>query len=109
MQNFQNIGLPDPLLASLNRMQYDTPTPIQMQAIPAALAGHDILGSAQTGTGKTAAFGIPMIAQLMSSEKGMALVLSPTRELAVQIIDVLRKLIGPRSNITSALLIGGEP
>lgn len=109
MQNFQNIGLPDPLLASLNRMNYDTPTPIQIQAIPPALAGRDILGSAQTGTGKTAAFGIPMIAQLMNSEQGMGLVLSPTRELAVQILEVLRKLIGPRSNITSALLIGGEP
>lgn len=109
MQDFLNIGLPDPLLASLNRMQYATPTPIQMQAIPPALAGRDILGSAQTGTGKTAAFGIPLIAQLMNSDRGLALVLTPTRELATQIIDVMRKLIGPRSNITSALLIGGEP
>lgn len=109
MQDFLNIGLPEPLLASLNRMQYTTPTPIQMQAIPPALAGRDILGSAQTGTGKTGAFGIPLIAQLMNSPHNMALVLTPTRELATQIMDVLRKLIGPRSQITSALLIGGEP
>lgn len=109
MQDFSNIGLPDPLLASLNRMQYATPTPIQMQAIPPALAGRDILGSAQTGTGKTAAFGIPLVAQLMNSAQGLGLVLTPTRELAVQILEVMRKLIGPRSQITSTLLIGGEP
>lgn len=109
MQDFSTIGLPDMLLASLNRMQYDIPTPIQVQAIPPALAGRDILGSAQTGTGKTAAFGIPLITKLMNSTQGSALVLTPTRELATQIMEVMRKLIGPRSNITSALLIGGEP
>lgn len=108
MQNFLNIGLPDPLLASLQRLDYTIPTPIQMQAIPPALAGRDILGSAQTGTGKTAAFGIPIVAQLMNSRQGLALILTPTRELARQIIDALRKLIGPNSQITSALLIGGE-
>ena len=109
MQNFLNIDLPEPLLASLNKMQYNTPTPIQMQTIPLALAGRDILGSAQTGTGKTAAFGIPLIAHLMNSTHGMALVLTPTRELATQIIEVLRKLLGTNRQITSALLIGGEP
>jgi ATP-dependent RNA helicase DeaD len=109
MQNFSSIGLPDPLLASLNHLQYSTPTPIQMQAIPPALAGRDILGSAQTGTGKTAAFGIPLVAKLMNSSQGLALVLTPTRELATQILEVMRKLIGRRSQITSALLIGGEP
>ena len=109
MQNFLNIDLPEPLLASLNKMQYNTPTPIQMQTIPLALAGRDILGSAQTGTGKTAAFGIPLIAHLMNSTHGIALVLTPTRELATQIIEVLRKLLGTNRQITSALLIGGEP
>ncbi len=73
------------------------------------MAGRDILGSAQTGTGKTGAFGIPLIAQLMNSQQGMALVLTPTRELATQIIIVLRKFIGSQSKINSALLIGGEP
>lgn len=109
MQDFLSIGLPAPLLASLDRMQYKTPTPIQMQAIPPALAGRDILGSAQTGTGKTAAFSIPLIAGLLASQQNVALVLTPTRELATQIMDVMRKLIGPNSNLTSALLIGGEP
>ncbi len=108
MKDFSSIGLPDVLLTSLSHMQYNAPTPIQIQAIPLALAGRDILGSAQTGTGKTAAFGIPLIAKLMGSHQGLALVLTPTRELATQIMEVLRKLIGPRSNITSALLIGGE-
>ncbi len=108
MQNFSNIGLPDALLTSLNHMQYKIPTPIQIQAIPPALAGKDILGSAQTGTGKTAAFGIPLIAGLLKSQQSTALILSPTRELATQIMNVMRQLIGPRSNVTSALLIGGE-
>ena len=109
MQDFLNIGLPDALLTSLNRMQYKVPTPIQVQAIPPALAGKDILGSAQTGTGKTAAFGIPLVTGLMNSQQSLALVLTPTRELATQIIAVLRQLIGPGSNLTSTLLIGGEP
>ncbi len=95
-------------LASLNRMQYKAPTPIQVQAIPPALAGKDILGSAQTGTGKTAAFSIPLITGLMNSQQSLALVLTPTRELATQIMQVLRQLIGPGSTLTSALLIGGE-
>jgi ATP-dependent RNA helicase DeaD len=108
MQDFLNIGLPDALLASLNRMQYKVPTPIQMQAIPPALAGKDILGSAETGTGKTAAYIIPLITGLMNSQQGLALILTPTRELATQIMNVMRQLIGPGSNLTSSLLIGGE-
>ena len=80
MKDFSSIGLPDVLLTSLSHMQYNAPTPIQIQAIPLALAGRDILGSAQTGTGKTAAFGIPLIAKLMGSHQGLALVLTPTRE-----------------------------
>ncbi len=109
MQDFSNIGLPAALLTSLNRMQYKAPTPIQMQAIPPALAGRDILGSAQTGTGKTAAFSIPLIAGLMTSQNSIALVLTPTRELATQIMDVMRKLVGPQTHLPSVLLIGGEP
>lgn len=108
MQDFSNIGLPDALLTSLNRMEYKVPTPIQIQAIPPALAGKDILGSAQTGTGKTAAFSIPLITGLMNSQQSLALVLTPTRELATQIMNVMRQLIGPHSHLTSALLIGGE-
>ncbi|MEI7668883.1 MAG: DEAD/DEAH box helicase [Pseudomonadota bacterium] len=108
MDNFTGFGLPSHLLASLERMQYTKPTPIQAQAIPLALAGRDILGSAQTGTGKTAAFGIPLIANLMNKPRGKALVIAPTRELAVQIMDTLQKLLGGYKGIGIALLIGGD-
>ena len=108
MTDFSGFGLPAELLSSLERMQYKTPTPIQSQAIPLAIAGKDVLGSAQTGTGKTAAFGIPLIARLLNMPRGNALVLTPTRELAVQIMDILTKLLGPYSIIKAALVIGGE-
>src|SRR5262245_29140968 len=106
--NFDDFGLPAQLAASLARMQYVTPTPIQAQAIPLGLQGRDILGSAQTGTGKTAAFSIPMIVKLMSSPRGSALVLTPTRELAMQVMDVISQILSFRSFIGTALLIGGD-
>jgi len=108
MEKFTDFGLPAQLLASLERINYNIPTPIQAQAIPLALSGKDILGSAQTGTGKTAAFGIPLIARLLTMSRGTALVLTPTRELAVQIMDILTQLLGARSTIKAALIIGGE-
>jgi len=108
MENFNELKLPPALLASLERLQYNKPTPIQAQAIPLALEGKDILGSAQTGTGKTAAFGIPLVARIMSNPRGNALVLTPTRELAVQVIDILHKLLGANNSVRTALLIGGE-
>ncbi len=89
-------------------MKFTTPTPIQAQAIPPALLGKDVLGSAQTGTGKTAAFGIPLVAKLMQSPRGMALVLTPTRELAVQVLDAIEQLLGKSSTIKAALIIGGD-
>lgn len=106
--NFSGFGLPSKLLQSLERMQFNTPTPIQEKAIPFALAGRDILGSAQTGTGKTGAFGIPLIAKLLEDQQACALVLTPTRELAKQVMENLRKMIPP-PHIKTALLIGGEP
>lgn len=109
MDNFTQLGLPQLLLHSLERMKFSTPTPIQAQAIPVALEGRDILGSAQTGTGKTAAFAIPLVARLLKSSQGMALVLTPTRELAVQVIGTIHQLLGKDSDIKTALLIGGEP
>lgn len=109
MKDFLNIGLPEELLLSLNRMQYHTPTPIQISAIPTALSGRDILGSAQTGTGKTAAFGIPLVANLIRNPASCALILTPTRELATQVMEVMRKLLGDYKKIPSALLIGGDP
>ena len=77
-------------------------------AIPHAMKGKDILGSAQTGTGKTAAFGIPLIARLMSNPKGSALVMTPTRELATQVLTQLRLMLGKSRDIKTALLIGGD-
>jgi ATP-dependent RNA helicase DeaD len=109
MNDFLSLGLPQPLLDALKRINFNTPTPIQAQAIPPALEGKDILGSAQTGTGKTGAFGIPLVAKLLASPRGSALVMTPTRELAMQVIEMIDKLAsGPYSTIKSVLLIGGE-
>lgn len=88
-------------------MQFNQPTPIQAKAIPFALEGRDILGSAQTGTGKTGAFGIPLVAKLMERPESSALVLTPTRELAAQVLENLHQMI-PVPTIKTALLIGGE-
>ncbi|PCI54963.1 MAG: ATP-dependent RNA helicase [Alphaproteobacteria bacterium] len=108
MKNFDGLGLHHVLARSLTQMKYDTPTPIQAQAIPIALQGRDILGSAQTGTGKTAAFSIPLLEQLLNSERGTALVMTPTRELGKQVMDVMLQMLGPKSPIKTAFLIGGE-
>lgn len=108
MTKFQDFGLPQALAETLARMEFHTPTPIQANAIPVALAGKDILGSAQTGTGKTAAFGIPLVAALMQAPKGSALVLTPTRELATQVMAVIKQLLGNNRSINTALLIGGD-
>lgn len=108
MKNFDGFGLSPALGKSLAHMQYTKPTPIQVQAIPLALEGHDVMGTAQTGTGKTAAFAIPLIERLLNNPKGSALVLTPTRELGKQIMDIMHQLIGPKSGINTAFIIGGE-
>jgi superfamily II DNA/RNA helicase len=108
MTSFQTFNLPSKIMEALDKMQFKTPTPIQAQAIPLALKGKDILGSAQTGTGKTIAFGVPLINHLLENKDKTALVLSPTRELAVQIHQELKKLSATSPQIKSALLIGGE-
>lgn len=109
MENFETLGLPRVLMQALAHLKFNTPTPIQSAAIPPAMAGKDILGSAQTGTGKTAAFGIPLIAHLLANPASAALVMTPTRELAVQVIALLEQLLGQGSGIRTALIIGGEP
>jgi ATP-dependent RNA helicase DeaD len=109
MQNFFSFGLPQSLLDSLQKLQFEVPTPVQAKVIPHALEGKDILGSAQTGTGKTAAFGIPLISKLLLCPHASALVIAPTRELAVQVMRMLEQLLeGNRNLIRTALLIGGE-
>ena len=94
--SFESLGLAPALLRALSENNYTTPTPIQYEAIPLALAGHDVLGGAQTGTGKTAAFGLPLLNRLSKTtppngpRKPRALILTPTRELAMQVTDSLR-------------------
>ena len=105
---FENLGIAPKLLDILTSQKFTTPTPIQEQSIPAALSGSDLMGIAQTGTGKTLAFGIPMIQRLaQSSGKGMGLVVLPTRELALQVNETLKK-IGTPIGLKTAILIGGE-
>ncbi len=108
MDNFAALSLPESLRHTLESMHFKKPTPIQVQAIPPALAGKDILGSAQTGTGKTAAFGIPLIVKLKDDPNTTALVMTPTRELASQVIKQLQTIAGKKSGIKSSLLIGGD-
>lgn len=106
---FSDFQLPDSLQAGLDRVGFKIATPIQAQAIPIALAGGDVLGSAQTGSGKTAAFVIPILAKLAKDSYGNALILTPTRELATQVFDVISKILSRKTPIKTALLIGGEP
>ena len=100
MKNFEGLGLSTVLTDTLAQMEYTKPTPIQAQAIPLALDGHDVMGSAQTGTGKTGAFSIPLIEYLLSNPEHSALVLSPTRELGKQIMNVLHQLLGKKAILT---------
>ncbi|MBU8544919.1 MULTISPECIES: DEAD/DEAH box helicase [Roseomonadaceae] len=112
--SFSELGLDPRILQALEQEGYTTPTPIQRDAIPHAMAGRDILGIAQTGTGKTAAFGLPLL-HLLAESKGRpprggcrALILSPTRELASQIADNL-KIYGRHLGLTVSVIFGGVP
>jgi len=102
---FYGLGIAPGLLQILEKMKFTAPTPIQHRAIPIAIEGKDVVGIAQTGTGKTLAFGVPMI-QRLSASKGQGLVLAPTRELALQIEEQLIK-IGHTMGLRTAVLIGG--
>ncbi|MSU60468.1 MAG: DEAD/DEAH box helicase [Candidatus Staskawiczbacteria bacterium] len=103
---FGSLGVSPKILTVLNHLQFLTPTPIQHKAIPVAIEGKDIVGIAQTGTGKSLAFGIPIIQRLMADPKGKALIILPTRELAIQINETLLK-IGRSFGMRTAVLIGG--
>jgi len=102
---FYHLGIAPDMLKVLERLKFVTPTPIQQQAIPVALEGKDIMGVAQTGTGKTLAFGIPII-QRLAAEGGQALILVPTRELALQVAEALKPLL-ISFKMKSAVFIGG--
>lgn len=106
--DFSSFNLPPFLLDSLARLEITSPTPVQQGSIPLALAGKDVLANAQTGTGKTLAFLIPLLTKLQDQSHGCAIILTPTRELASQIKESLQQLLG-RVRFNTALLIGGEP
>jgi ATP-dependent RNA helicase RhlE len=110
---FEQLGLIEPLLKALKTEGYTEPTPIQEQAIPILLEGRDLLGCAQTGTGKTAAFALPMLQILHSDSRNAkgfkhlrALILTPTRELATQ-IDESFTSYGKHTNIRQEVIFGG--
>lgn len=102
---FDTLGLTPRLLSAIQMMGFVEPTPIQVQAIPVAVKGRDIIGVAQTGTGKTFAFGLPML-QRIASEKTTGLVVLPTRELALQVEEALLS-VGKQFGLRTAVLIGG--
>ena len=112
MKTFSELGLAPGLLAALRAEGYEVPTPIQAKAIPSVLAGRDLLGVAQTGTGKTAAFALPILHRLAKEPRHpgrrscRALILSPTRELAQQIAARLR-VYGARQGVSVAVFVGG--
>lgn len=106
--NFNQFNLNSRLMAGINRAGYESPTPIQEAAIPAALRGRDLIGTAQTGTGKTAAFILPILNRLLEGQRGVprALIVTPTRELAEQIHEVIRDLsVGTK--LRSVTIYGG--
>ncbi|MDQ7742874.1 DEAD/DEAH box helicase [Hydrogenophaga pseudoflava] len=112
---FEDLNLAPAIVQAVREHGYETPTPIQVEAIPAVLAGRDLLGGAQTGTGKTAAFTLPMLQRLSQGERGQsrfggvairALVLTPTRELAAQVEESVR-VYGKHLSLTSTVVFGG--
>ncbi len=110
---FDDLKLAEPLLRAVKEEGYTTPTPIQVQAIPPALEGRDVLGCAQTGTGKTAAFALPILQRLAAGNPPpahgrpiRALILTPTRELASQIVESFQAY-GRFTKLSWAVIFGG--
>jgi len=109
MTTFADLGLAPPILEALAHLGYERPTPIQEQTIPPLLEGRDVIGQAQTGTGKTAAFGLPMVQYADPSDPDVqALVLTPTRELCIQVTQALRAY-GERRDVDVVAVFGGAP
>src|SRR5215469_8823578 len=109
MTTFADLGLSDAILEALKDVGYDAPSPIQEQAIPPLLRGHDMIGQAQTGSGKTAAFGLPMLQYVNPDEHEVqGLVLTPTRELCIQVTQALRAY-GRRKGVDVVAVFGGAP
>ena len=105
---FEDLHISEPILRALNDMGFEEPTPIQREAIPAAKSGQDMIGQAQTGTGKTAAFGIPALEKVDPTiQNPQVLILSPTRELAIQVAEELNKM-AQHTNIQALPIYGGQ-
>ena len=110
-ESFADLGLDPKLLSVLERLKFTIPTPIQRSSIPVGIKGEDIIGIAQTGTGKTLAFGLPILNQFIlngNRSRGRALIILPTRELALQVNESLKN-VGKTFGIRTAVLIGGAP
>lgn len=108
MQNFKELGISDKTVETLVSMGFDEATPIQKESIPLALEGKDVLGQAQTGTGKTGAFGIPLIEKVAGQDGVQSLILAPTRELAMQVAESLRAF-ATGQNVQIVTVFGGMP
>src|SRR5215218_3616352 len=109
MPTFAELGLSEVTVEALAHLGYERPTPIQEQAIPPLIAGSDVIGQAQTGTGKTAAFGLPMVEYVDPEHTAIqALVLTPTRELCIQVTQALRAYGDPRG-VQVVAVFGGAP
>ncbi|HMM19829.1 MAG TPA: DEAD/DEAH box helicase [Selenomonadales bacterium] len=108
MEPFKNMGISSDINRALNEMGFEEPTPIQLQAIPTLLEGRDLIGQAQTGTGKTAAFGIPLIEKVRHSSQAIqGIVLAPTRELAIQVAEELNR-IAQFTSVHALPIYGGQ-
>ncbi len=106
-RGFEGLGIAPGILGILAKLNFTKPTPIQEQAIPIAMEGKDVMGVAQTGTGKTLAFGIPMIQRILKAN-GLGLIVVPTRELAIQVAESLNT-VGLQLGVKTSVIIGGEP
>jgi ATP-dependent RNA helicase DeaD len=106
---FADLGLAEPVMAAVAEVGYETPSPIQAATIPALLAGRDVLGQAQTGTGKTAAFALPLLSRLdLSASKPQVLVLAPTRELAIQVAEAFQRYANKIKGFHVLPIYGGQ-
>ena len=109
MTAFKDLGLSPQIQQALDELGFEEPTPIQEQAIPELLGGHDVIGQAQTGTGKTAAFGLPLLQYLdPDNDEVQAVVLTPTRELCIQVTQALRAY-AEHLDVEIVAVFGGAP
>ena len=110
INKFNELEINEGIMRSIEDLGYEQPSPIQAKAIPVMLEGHDVIGQAQTGTGKTAAFSIPLLERIdVNSKKLQAVVLCPTRELAIQVSEEMRKLTKYMSGLRTLPIYGGQP